>query len=432
MISTTHKQRRELEQLSRQNLTSHQLDRLNQLLQTVLPENQFYREKLGQEQLRLNSLGELSELPFTYKDELIGAHTQADWAIHHTFAPEKYNHFHRTSGTRGHPLAIMDTAEDWQWWIDSWQFVLDAADITTEDRALMAFSFGPFIGFWSAYDAVVARGAMTIPTGGMNSLARLELLKTSAATALFCTPSYALRLVEIAHSQEISLADNSITKIVVAGEPGGSLPSVRSAIESQWQAKVIDHSGATEIGPWGYGDSQGAGLYVLESEFIAEFISLESGQPAMPNELSELVLTNVGRTGSPVIRYRTGDLVKPVWDYQAQQGEVENRFVHLSGGILGRADDMLIIRGVNIFPSSIEQIIRSFPEIVEYRLIAYKEQEMDQLRVEIEDHLEEPSRVANELYLRLGLNVEVILAPLGSLPRFEGKGDRFTDRRSEV
>jgi phenylacetate-CoA ligase len=165
-------------------------------------------------------------------------------------------------------------------------------------------------------------------------------------------------------------------------------------------------------------------VHVLESEFIAEFLSAETGKPAAEGELAELVLTNLGRAGCPVIRYRTGDLVRPSW-----QQEGANRFVLLEGGVLGRADDMVIIRGVNVYPGSIEQILRSFPEVVEFRILARRTGEMDQLAIEIEDRLEQPDRVAKELRLRLGLKVDVSCVALGSLPRFEGKGKRFIDER---
>jgi phenylacetate-CoA ligase len=137
------------------------------------------------------------------------------------------------------------------------------------------------------------------------------------------------------------------------------------------------------------------------------------------------VLTNLGRFGSPVIRYRTGDLVRATWP---QSGN--NRFVLLDGGILTRSDDMMIIRGVNVFPSSIEQILRSFPEVVEYRLIARRAAAMDELHVEVEDRLSQPARIVNELQVRLGLKVDVRCVPLGSLPRFDGKGKRFVDERA--
>ena len=178
------------------------------------------------------------------------------------------------------------------------------------------------------------------------------------------------------------------------------------------------------MGPWGFGDSQGRGLVVIESEYIAEFLSLTSGGPATEGEEAELVITNLGRAGCPVLRYRTGDIVCPTWEHRGT-----NSFVMLAGGVLGRNDDMLVVRGVNVFPSSIDHILRSFPEVVEYRATVYKVSEMDRLRIEVEDRLEQPDRILQEFKLRIGLRVEVESVPLGSLPRYEGKGKRFIDKR---
>jgi len=432
MSGTTSEQRRRLENLEAPALVEHQLSRLNHMLREVLPHNHFYREKLSadisESRLRdargpLRSLDELAALPYTFKDELASTGPE-QYAANHTFPISRYVRFHQTSGTRGRPLAVLDTAEDWEWWMDCWQFILDAADIQPADCVLLAFSFGPFVGFWSACDAAIARGCLVVPGGGMSTLARIDLLRTSRATAMFCTPSYALRMAEVAAEHNIDVGTLGVLRIVVAGEPGGSVPNVRKRIEETWKAKVLDHAGASEIGPWGYGDAAGRGLYVLESEFIAEFLSVQTGSPAAEGELSELVLTSLGRIGSPVIRYRTGDLVRPVW-----QHEGATRFVLLEGGILARADQMMTIRGVNVFPSSVEQILRSFPEIVEYQMIVRKQASMDHLVVQIEDRLEQPKRVAEELQMRLGLKVEVECAELGSLPRYEGKGKRFIDER---
>jgi phenylacetate-CoA ligase len=260
----------------------------------------------------------------------------------------------------------------------------------------------------------------------MSTLARVEMIRSTQASVICCTPSYALRMAEVADENQINTAALRVRKIIVAGEPGGSLPHVRRRIEEAWGATVIDHAGASEIGPWGYGDGQQRGLHIIESEFIAEFLSVATGGPANDGELAELVLTPLGRLGSPVIRYRTGDLVRPL----VQHGGA-NQFVLLEGGVLGRADDMFIVRGVNIFPSSIDQIVRGFPEVVEYRAVITRQSSIDSLLVEIEDRLNAPNRVARELRLRLGLKVEVCCVPLGTLPRFEGKGNRFVDRRGE-
>jgi len=425
-MNTTAVDRRQSEGLERSALGKLQLERLNGLLKAILPENRFYTQKLARGALQLDHLEQLSELPFTVKSELASDDLQQQLPLNLTWPVDRYVHFHQTSGTRGRPLSVYDTADDWQWWIDCWQYVLDAAEVTADDRAMLAFSFGPFIGFWSAHDALVARGALVIPSGGMNTLARVDLLRRTEATALFCTPTYALHLVDVARQHQIDLAQLSVRKIVVAGEPGGSVPATRKRIEAAWNARVIDHSGASEVGPWGYADATGRGLHMLESEFIAEFLSVETGAPAAEGELAHLVLTTLRRQGMPVIRYRTGDLVRPFW---SQPGP--NRFVWLEGGVLGRADDMLIIRGMNIFPTAIEQILHSFPEVTEFRLTARKRGEIDELVVEVEDRLQDTARIAEELHLRLGLRIEVRLAPMASLPRFEGKGERFVDLRQQ-
>lgn len=424
MLTATAEQRRQCEAMQPDELADYQLKRLNALLEKILPHNKFYAEKLADVELPLESLDDLSRIPATYKDELQPSRERG-FAANLTYPRERYARYHQTSGTRGRPMVVLDTAEDWQWWIDCWQYVLDAAEITADDTVMMAFSFGPFIGFWSAHDAAANRGCLLLPGGGLSSLARLEMIRNAQATAIFCTPSYALHLAEVAAQHGMDPRQSPVRRLVLAGEPGGSVPAIREKIESTWNAKVLDHSGASEIGPWGYGDLNGTGLHVLESEFIVELYSVETGTPAAEGELSELVLTSLGRPGFPVIRYRTGDLVRPFWNCDGP-----NRFVMLKGGVLGRSDDMMIIRGVNIFPSSVEQILRSFPEIVEYRLTTFRASEMDQLEIEIEDRLEDPKRVAEELRLRLGLRIDVRCVPLNTLPRFEGKGKRFVDNRA--
>lgn len=419
-------ERERLTRLDPAALASHQLARLNAMLSEILPDNGFYADKLSHLNIPLKSLDDLASFPFTYKEELVGVAFRTDFPANLTYPLESYVRYHQTSGTRGKPLPVLDTAKDWQWWVDCWQYVLDAADIHPGDRVMMAFSFGPFIGFWTAHDAVIARGALVIPSGGFGTTARLELIRNTGATVVFSTPSYALHMAEVAHDRQINLPALGVRKMFVAGEPGGSVTSVRERIEKAWNAKLTDHAGASEIGPWGYSDPQQRGLYVMESEFIAEFLSHETGEPATEGELSELVLTSLGRWGSPVIRYRTGDLVKPIWNH----GQ-DCSFVLLEGGILGRVDDMVVVRGVNIFPSSIEQIIRSFPEVIEYRLTASRKGEMDHLKLEIEDRLQKPERISDELQVRLGLKIDVTLAPTGSLPRFEGKGKHFIDNRNK-
>jgi phenylacetate-CoA ligase len=434
--------RRTLERLDPHARAAWQLEKLNALLQQVLPHNRFYAAKLAGYRIPLESLDALSQLPFTTKEELVvgpqlarhesvappqGAmelDADAGLARNLTYPLERYIRYHRTSGTRGRALAILDTADDWRWWIDGWQFVLDAAEVTAADRAVLAFSFGPFIGFWSAFDALTHRGALAIPTGGMSTSARLDVIRTMRATAVFCTPSYALRMAEVAAERGIDLRALAVRTLVVAGEPGGSIPATRRRIEAAWGARVVDHAGASEAGPWGYAARNDLGLHVNESQWIAEFLEPGTAKRVPEGEIAELVLTSLGRAGCPVIRYRTGDLVR-----RQAHPDLDNRFTYLEGGVISRADDMLIIRGVNIFPSSIESILHEMPQVVEYRLLAQRTGALDSLVLQVEDRRNNPRLIAEELHTRLGLSVEVRAAPLGSLPRSEGKLRRFQDER---
>ena len=413
----------------REQLDAIKLERLRGLVRAILPHNRFYAGKLARESQELPSLDALEQWPFTFKEELVEAAAAAGIPGNLTWPPDRYSRFHQTSGTRGRPLPVFDTAEDWKWWMACWESILDRGSVRPGDRVLVASSFGPYAGFWSCFDAVVSRQAMAIPTGGMTTLARLELARSLAATVLVATPSYALHLAEVAAEHKLDLVHLPIRLVIVAGEPGGSMPSVRSRIREAWAADLLDHAGATEVGPWGVGDLHGRGLDVIEPWFHPEFLAVKTGRAAAPGELSELVLTTLGRVGAPLIRYRTGDLVRPRWPTGDEIAAGACPWVRLEGGVVGRTDDMLVVRGVNVFPSAIDDIVRSFPEIVEYRLTVSTRESLDELTLEIEDRLADPERVSREMHVRLGLRVDVVAVPAGSLPRFEGKGRRIVDHR---
>lgn len=408
-------------------LRDHQLTRLNQLLTRTVVDHPFYRDKYRGVDLPLESLEQLARLPLLEKRELI-----ADGVASICGLPrQRYVRVHQTSGTTGRPLRLLDTPADWQWWLDCWQYVLDAAEVSDDDTAFMAFSYGPFIGFWTAHESMVARGAKVIPGGGMDSSSRLRMLTDCQASVLCCTPTYALHLASVAERQGVVLDRSSVTRIIVAGEPGGSIPEVRRRIESAWGARLIDHSGATELGAWGVGTQDGRGIQVIESEFIAETLIFDEshpgGRPAPEGELAELVLTGLGRFGAPAIRYRTGDLVKAV-----ASPDPRNRFLLLAGGVIGRADNMAVVRGVNVFPSSIEAIVRRIAGDAEYRVVLGERDSMAQLRVEIENEGVTPdanasltARLAAAFREDLGLRIEVVEVAPATLPRFEAKAKRW-------
>jgi phenylacetate-CoA ligase len=418
MIDMTPSQLREL-----------QRNKLNRLLDEVR-RRPFYAARIHGVSLPLKSLDDLKQLPLLCKSELVQESRCAPGLVF-DLPRTRYTRLHQTSGTKGFPMAVLDSPQDWQWWLRCWDYVLDAAHVTEDDVAMMAFSFGPFIGFWTANDALVKRGAMVIPGGGVSSENRIRMIHDHGCTIVCCTPTYALHLQSVAEKMQVRLAESPVTRVIVAGEPGGSVPAIRQRIEQAWGATVIDHAGASEVGAWGFGSADGRGIHVIETEFIAELLHFDDRHPngieVNDGEEAELVLTSLGRFGGPVIRYRTGDIVRGF-----RQHDRPCPFLWLDGGVLGRGDDMLVIRGVNVFPSSVEAIIRELDATAEFRMIASRTDEMDQLEVEIEADSDLARHLAAILRDRLAMRVVVTPVDAGSLPRFEAKSRRLVDRRFEA
>ncbi len=417
----------QLESADRSQITAHQLARLQQGIERMLPGNRFYRQKFADFSPAIHQLEDLARLPFTSKSELVAdqeAHPL--YGTNLTYPLAEYVRLHQTSGTTGKPLKILDTQESWDWWAECWTSVYRAAGVGRDDIVFLAFSFGPFIGFWSAYEGAKRLGALTVPGGGMDSLQRLRAMLEVGATVLVCTPSYALRLAEVAQEHGLDIRESSVRVTIHAGEPGASIPATRQRIEQAWGARTFDHAGMTEMGAYGFMCAQQSGLHVNEEEFLAEILDTRSGQPVREGEVGELVLTNLGRWGSPAIRYRTGDLVRH-GGYSCPCGRA---FLHLPGGIIGRADDMLIVRGVNIYPSALANVLHRFPQVAEYRIIVTRQGEMDEIALQVECPPEIAAVLQDELHIALSLRFPVEVVPPGTLPRFELKAKRVEDRRT--
>ena len=400
---------------------SDRLDRLRRMLSAVLAANDFQRDRLGAAP-RVDSPADFRRLPLCAKAELADdARKNPPFGSNLTYPPERYARYHQTSGTTGAPLRILDTAESWEWWLRCWAKVLDACGVTGADRAFFAFSFAPFIGFWSAFDAVSRRGALTVPGGGADSSRRLRILLDTGCTALFCTPTYALHLAETARREGIDLAASSVRCAVLAGEPGGSIPAVRQRIAEAWGAIPYDHAGASEIGAYGIPCPQGRGMFVNEEEFIAEVLDPATLEPVEEGETGELVLTNLGRWGCPAIRYRTGDTVRP---RRVAEGLL------LEGGILGRCDEMILVRSVNLYPAAIEEVIRRVAGTAEFRITARREGQMDEVDIELEAAASVCGKVRQEIRNEFGIRAPVRPLDRGALPRWQGKARRFRDLRA--
>jgi phenylacetate-CoA ligase len=417
---------------TREVIASRQLAQLRRLLGKILPGNSFYRDKFAQLNPSIASVADFqAKFPFTTKTELAeNQRLNPPFGGNLSFPLAHYTRYHQTSGTTSAPLRWLDTPESWNWMVESWKEIYRAAGVEEGDRVYFAFSFGPFIGFWLAFDAAQSLGCLCIPGGGLSSQARLRGLLENRSTVLCCTPSYAARLAEVAISEKLDRPH--LRTIIVAGEAGGSIPATRARLEQLWPgARIFDHHGMTETGPVSYECPAKSGiLHILESAFLPEIIGA-NGSHAKAGEPGELILTTLGRTGSPVIRYRTGDMVR-----EAIGPCVCGRHdMALAGGILGRCDEMVIVRGVNIYPTAVEDVLRKFSEIVEYQAEVDRRGTLAELRLQIEPAPDcaQPkalaARVEEAIHIALNLRVEVRLAEPGCLPRFEMKGKRWSQTK---
>jgi phenylacetate-CoA ligase len=421
----------------RRALARRQGARLRMLLDTAFERSAFYRRKLEGAGFDAAALGRLdlpdglAALPFTSKSELVAdQEAHPPWGTVWTEPLERYTRYNQTSSTTGaRPLRWADTTESWQWMVGCWKAVYRAARVGPQDRVFFAFSFGPFLGFWTAFDAACDLGAQAIPSGGMTSQQRLTLIEALRPTVLCCTPTYALRLAEVAYEDRtaVPLAAAGVRTVIVAGEPGGSIPATRNKIEARWGARVIDHHGLTEVGPVSFECWESPGfLHVNENEYVCEVIDPSTLGPAPDGARGELVLTNLGRSSGPAIRYRTGDLVVR----RTGPCACGRTLARLEGGILARADDMVTIRGVNVYPAAIEGALLAVDGLVEFRATVTRTGALPGLEVEIETGTAfEAATVAAAAVSRLrdalSLTVQVRTVPPGALPRFEMKARRF-------
>jgi phenylacetate-CoA ligase len=416
-----------LETLAREGLLEHQWRRFHAMAYQLFAANPFVSARWRAAGLAspadLRGWDDFRRLPFTRKAEFVedqAAHPP--FGTNLTYPLERYVRLHQTSGTSGQPIRWLETQESWAWWARCWGFVLRAAGVTPADRVFFPFSFGLFIGFWAGFEGARALGALAIPGGGQDSPTRLAWMEALGATVLVCTPSYALHLLEVGRARGLEPSKGPVRLTVHAGEPGAGIPAVRAQLEQGWGARAFDHAGMTEVGAYGYECAEQAGLHVNESEFIAEVVDPLTGAPAQDGEL---VLTNLGRVGSPAVRYRTGDRVR----LAPTPCACGRTFARLEGGILGRLDDMLIVRGVNVFPAAIEGIVRRFPAVDEFQIEVFRAGALDEVRVLVEAGEEGSARAVQEaLRVGLGLRLEVRSVPPRSLPRYELKARRVVRR----
>ncbi len=408
-----------------------QIEKLRSMFKKIYGHNRFYTDKFdtaGIDHRAIQKVNDMAQIPLTNKEELIKAQQDnPPFGSNATFPESAYSRFHQTSGTTGKPLRVLDTPESWEWWGRCWGFVLIGSGLTENDRLFVPFSFGPFIGFWAALEGARIINTMMIPGGGRDSLERLHLMKELGVTAICCTPTYALRLAEVAQEAEFDSNEIPLRISILSGEPGANVPATKSRVESVWNVKSYDHAGASEVGAHSFEcEIQPNGTHVNESEFIVEVLNPDTLEPVSEGEQGELIITNLGRIGFPVIRYRTGDLVR----LNHEPCKCGRTFPRFEGGVLGRVDDMVVVRGINVFPSAIENLVRRSDEVEEFRITVSTVKQMGHLSIELDLKKDTNPEIArNDVYQQirneLGLSSEIKVVPHGSLPRFEMKARRL-------
>lgn len=430
------------ETLPREDLRALQGIRLARLVDRAWHRSPYCRHLLDEAGVApedVRSFDDLRRLPFTARDEWMDCQAEKPpYGDLLAQSPEDAIRYHATSGSAGRtPLRVLDGRADWKWIAECWCYGFHGFGIRARDRVFFAFSYGTFIGFWGAHYATEKMGCLVLPSGNMSTSQRVHLIDDLEATVVCATPTYALRLAQEGVSLGIDLAAGSVKRLILSGEPAGSIPTRKRLIEKQWGAKAADTAGMTETGTITMFECehQPGGTHIIEDHFIEEVIDPVTGETVDYGERGERVVTSFGRGMIPLIRYRTGDLVVKAPASTCSCGRTWDLY---DGGIRGRVDDMLLVRGTNVYPRAVEAIVREYPGVDEFQIHLYT---ADGIRDEIEilcevrpGYEDQWENIARRLRDDLsahneGLGFDVQSADPRSLPRFETNAKRVKDDR---
>jgi phenylacetate-CoA ligase len=430
-----------LERASRTDMTRLQTRRLRAQLVHAASCSPFYKRKLkaaGVKPAAVRTLADLRTLPFTTKDELKeNQAARPPWGDVLAVPLADVLRIHMTSATTGRPLAFLDTPDDWYGFYHSYARALHAFGVRRSDMVMAAFSYGPWIGYWSGFYAAQDLGCLVFPVGGLSTDQRIDALLNYPITVLGCTPSYALFLAEAATKKGVDLAKDTKVRITWhTGEPGASIPATRAKIETAFGAKAYDLPGLTEIAAWGFECDARSGLTHVNEDYCYPEILDEKDQPVRPGERGELVFTSLYREAMPLIRYRTRDLVQ-LADRRCPCGR---SLVAFEGGVLARLDDMKKVRGVIVYPRRVEELVRPHADVDEFQIVFRRQEGLDDILIRIDpspalslgerDGLR--AKLADDIRIGLGIRVTVEIGEPGSLPRWDHKARRVKDERTEV
>jgi len=426
----------EFETLPREAMEALQLKRLRDMVDRVHATVPFYRQKLagaGYKPGDIRKLEDLARLPFTTKDDLRETYPFGLFAV----PMERVVRIHASSGTTGKPTVVGYTRRDIDTWAELMARTLVAGGTTSGDVVHNAYGYGLFTGGLGAHYGAEKIGATVIPMSGGNTKRQIMLMKDFGSTILLCTPSYALNLAEVMTEEGVDPATLKLKSGLFGAEPWTE--AMRKGIERQLRLDAIDIYGLSEvIGPGVASECIEAkhGLHIFEDHFIAEVIDPATGTVLPQGEVGELVFTTISKEAFPVIRYRTRDISRLITTPCAC-GRTLVRMERISG----RSDDMLIIRGVNVFPSQLESVLMAVEGVEpHYQLIVSREGALDELEVQVEvneaifsDEIKQlevlSRRVESDIKDMLGVSCIVKLVEPKTIQRSEGKAKRVIDKR---
>jgi phenylacetate-CoA ligase len=431
------------ETMPREELQKLQLIKLQRMCEWAYTNSPFHRrnfDNVGFKPQQLTSLDDIRRIPFMTREEWMDSLVEYPmFGDLPATDPVNAIRYHLTSGTSGRtPIRVLDSMKDWDWIGEMWCYGLWAFGIRPEDSVYFAFGYGSFIGFWGAHYGCEKIGALVIPGGAQTSEARIKQIVEMGVTTVCSTPTYALHLWQKAREMGIDLTkDSNVNKVILSGEPAGSIPAVKHQLEEAWGAKCGDSAGMTELGTIMIFECshQPGGTHIIEDHFIEEVINPATEEPVGYGELGERVVTSFGRGFIPVIRYRTKDMVMKVPASTCDCGRTWDLY---DGGIRGRWDDMKLIRGTNVYPRAVEAIVREYPAIDEFQIHIWRKdniQDEIDIKVEIKPGFEAQWPDLNRQLAKAlseaheGLRFNIVLMEYGDLPHFELKAKRLVDAR---
>lgn len=432
------------ETMPREELDALQLRKLKDLLAWTEAKVPWQAKRLADAGVSADSVGSLDDLrripPMTRDEWMQGQLEHPPYGPILAADPQVAIRYHMTSGTTGRtPIRVLDSMKDWEWIAEMWCYGMWGFGVRPADTLFIAFGYATFIGFWGLHYAGEKMGCLVLPGGAMTTEQRIRTILEMGATAVASTPTYALRMAQEAKALGLDLAASPVRRLILSGEPAGSIPATKKLVEEQWGARAGDTAGMTELGTIMIFEceQQPGGTHVIEDHYIEEVLDPDSGEPVPYGEMGERVVTSFGRGFIPVIRYRTRDYVVKVPGSTCPCGRT---FDIYEGGIRGRVDDMKLVRGTNVYPRAVEALVREHPEVDEFQIHLYTAEGIrDEIEVlvEIPDERADAERILSSLSHELagaheGLRFGVKQVHTGTLPQFELKAKRTLDERTVI